>query len=132
MSDDPKPSNPKGNIGRSRSPAKVAAARANGAKGGRPPRALPDEVIAEIGDVPKTTAELRAWLPRAGAVIWRLEATGVIGGEYAERLRAGLTTIQRLMPRDEPRAVGAGHQGDEDHDDEELAAHDADPAIAVS
>ena len=116
--------------GRSRSAAKAAAARGNGAVGGRPRDKLPEEVIARLRSIPETTAARRRWLVAWAAEVLIGEASGTIPPELAAKLRVGIAHVQKLLPPMRPGDAGDDDEGDDEEDDGPVLERD-DGAEAV-
>lgn len=100
--------------GRSRSKAKAKAARANGKAGGRSRDRLPPEVVARIGEPPLgDEKKLRTWNASLLAQVLYLQLRGEVGGELAASIRAGVASLDRVLPAPPPA------DEDEDDDDED-------------
>lgn len=97
-------------------PARAAAARANGARGGRPKAKLPEESIARLGPPPTDDPfALVRWHAACLAEVQWLAMRGEIGSDLASSLRAGAGTAARLLP---PDIVAALHRELDDRDDD--------------
>lgn len=105
--------------GRSRSPAKLRAARENASQP-RPARRdrLPQEVINRLGPPPALPADLRAWNARVLSEVLRLQLSGDIGRGLAEGLRASVSALDRLLPP-LPRPRSSDDDDDEEDNDED-------------
>lgn len=86
--------------GRSRSPAKVAAVRENGAKGGRPASSLPQDLLDKLGDPPTDPLALPGWYSVAIAAVSRLRMRGEGGhlSSLAQELRADARAAKAMIP----------------------------------
>jgi hypothetical protein len=83
------------------SPARAAAARANGSRGGRPRARLPDDVLALIGPMPTTGVLERAhWANKVLLTALDLSIRGALDKELAATIRAFAGTISRTIPLD--------------------------------
>lgn len=101
--------------GRSKSPAKKRAARANGKLGGRPRDKLPAKVLADLGAPPEKPRELRVWNARVLAEVLLLNMRGEVTNELAASIRAGCGAIGRALPVERP---GDPDEDDDDQDDD--------------
>lgn len=119
-------------------PRRAAAARTNGAKGGRPKERIPEEVLQELGEFPfGKPFEIARWWQHLLGRVALLRARGEIGVELTTTMLAlakggqsvfplDLTIAVEEMLRAEREAASADHGGPET---EELG--DARPAAAV-
>jgi hypothetical protein len=82
------------------SPARAAAARANGSRGGRPRARLPDDVLALIGPMPAGVLERAHWANRVLITALDLSIRGQLDKELAATIRAFAGTISRTIPLD--------------------------------
>jgi hypothetical protein len=96
----------------STSPARSRAARANGARGGRPRDRLPQDLVDELAAVPAKAADLELWRLRALALLFKAQISGLVGVELAASVRATLGEMRR-------NATAAPAPGDEDDDDDD-------------
>ena len=80
--------------------------------------------------MPATPSAVGGWLLRAAAELWRLEASGTISGEYAARLRNGLSSIARFLPA-AGRGTGSSSSGAGAFDDDDDEPGPAGPQVEL-
>lgn len=84
--------------GRARTPAKRAAARTNGAKGGRQREKLPEQLLKELGNPPGDPLKKAAWWGRLLEVV----QIGVLKGrpwiQLMRDARANAAIAAKLLP----------------------------------
>ena len=86
--------------GAARTPAKRAASRSNGAKGGRPPKDRHFEDFEDLGKPPEHPLMLAAWFARViGRDTWR-QINGRGDDKISGHIRASASALSKVMPMD--------------------------------